>query len=278
MAETAFAPAKLNLCLHVTGRRADGYHLLDSLVVFAGVGDRVTAQPAEELTLTIEGPMAAGLSAGDDNLVLRAARLVGAQRVALTLWKELPVASGIGGGSADAAATLRVLAALTGDSLPPPGEARSLGADVPICVHGHPARMRGIGESVSSLPALPAAWVVLANPGLPLATAAVFGALERRDNPPLPKLLPKWTDAVELARFLADQRNDLEPAALRLLPVIGPVLGVLAAQSGALIARMSGSGATCFALFAMESGAQDAARAISRQHPGWWVRAAPLLA
>lgn len=275
--EAAFAPAKLNLCLHVTGRRPDGYHLLDSLVVFAGVGDQVTAEPAEGFSLVVDGPMSAGLSAGDDNLVLRAARMTGARGASLTLWKELPVASGIGGGSADAAAALRAMAALTGAPLPAPDAVRHLGADVPVCLAGRPARMRGTGDDLSPLPPLPPVWVVLANPGLPLETPAVFGAMTQRDNPPLPDRLPRWADAAALAGFLRDQRNDLEPAALRLQPAIGQVLDALGAQPGALIARMSGSGATCLALFADEGRARTAAHMMSRHHPGWWIRATTVL-
>lgn len=266
------APAKLNLCLHVTGRRADGYHLLDSLVAFAGLGDRVTVAPGA-LSLAVAGPMAAGLSTGD-NLVLRAARAFGAE-AAVELWKELPVASGLGGGSADAAATLRALARLTGRALPAPDKVLALGADVPVCLAGRPMRMRGTGEVLEPL-ALPPVWAVLANPGAALSTAAVFAALERRDNPPLPEVLPAWPDAAALAGFLRGQRNDLEPPARRLLPAVGQVLAALAAQPGALMARMSGSGATCFALFAAEAPAAAAAAALARAEPGWWVRAAAL--
>lgn len=271
------APAKINLALHVTGRRADGYHLLDSLVAFAGIGDRITAEPADRLSLTVVGPMAAGLSPGPDNLVLRAARLMGPQGARLELHKELPVASGIGGGSADAAATLRLLARLWRCPLPPAEAVLSLGADVPVCLPGRPARMSGVGEHLAPLDhPLPPAWLVLANPGVALSTPAVFAALASRDNPPLPAM-PPLADAGALAGYLAACRNDLEPPARGLAPVIGTVLGALQAQPGCLLARMSGSGATCFGLFAAERPAASAAGAIARIMPGWWVRAAPLV-
>lgn len=279
MAIDVFAPAKINLTLHVTGRRADGYHLLDSLVAFAGVGDTVTAEAADHLSLQIDGPMAAGLDAGDDNLVLRAARLLApGGGAALRLTKRLPVASGIGGGSADAAATLRALARLW--SLPLPDHARtlSLGADVPVCLDCRPARMRGVGEGIEPLVTpLPDAWLVLVNPGVAVSTPAVFAALDRRDNPPMPDRLPDWPDAGSLAAFLATQRNDMEAAAIRLEPVIAVAKEALAAQTGCLIARMSGSGATCFGLFGKAAEAKHAAEALKQDHPGWWVTPAPLL-
>lgn len=276
----AFAPAKLNLALHVTGRRADGYHLLDSLVVFAGVGDRVTVQAADALTLEVTGPQAGAVPPGDDNLVLRAARMIlppglGAR---IVLEKRLPVASGIGGGSADAAATLRALAALYGLDLPPATAVLALGADVPVCLSGQACRMKGVGEWITPLArALPPAWVVLANPGVAVATPAVFRALDRRANPPLPAEIPAFADAGALAAFLAVQRNDLEPPARTLAPVIDDVLAGLAEQPEALIARMSGSGATCLALFAAEAPARAAAEALSQRHPDWWTAAAPIL-
>ncbi|MGV8986213.1 MAG: 4-(cytidine 5'-diphospho)-2-C-methyl-D-erythritol kinase [Cypionkella sp.] len=296
------ARAKINLALHVTGRRADGYHLLDSLVAFADFGDRIVVAPAERLSLTVTGPMAAGLSVGPDNLVLRAALALGQGRgAAITLEKHLPVASGIGGGSADAAATLLALAELWGCALPGPEAVLALGADVPVCLAGRAARMQGIGEVITPI-ALPAAHVVLVNPGFGLATADVFRALNRRDNPgleiPAPrnwiaakgrdavkdldtakdlgttKDLPGPSDARALADWLLQSRNDLQPAAEALAPVIGTVIFALQAQQGCLMARMSGSGATCFGLFETAGAAGDAARALAQ--PGWWVQAAAL--
>lgn len=260
------APAKLNLALHVTGQRADGYHLLDSLVVFARHGDQVAVTPGP-LSLAVEGPFAAQLPSGEDNLCLRAARAMGAS-ASIRLTKNLPVASGIGGGSADAAAVMRALAsqghALRLDSA-------ALGADVPVCLAGRPTRMRGIGERLDDVPPVPALPVVLVNPGVPLSTPAVFAALQRRDNPALPE--PDWRDAEGLFEWLSRSRNDLQDPAIRLAPVIGEVLAALAGQ-GARLARMSGSGATCFGLFTDAAEAARAARALT--HPGWWVVATEL--
>ena len=276
MATSAFAPAKVNLALHVTGRRSDGYHLLDSLVVFAGVGDTVTAEPSDRLSLRVAGPQAESLSAGDDNLVLRAARLMGVA-AALTLEKVLPVASGIGGGSADAAAALRALAALTRRPLPDADETLRLGADVPVCLAGRPARMQGVGEALAPVPPLPPAWLVLVNPGVAVPTPAVFAALRQRDNPPMSKV-PAFTDAVGLGRWLSSQRNDLQPAAIAIAPAISDTLAALSLQPGCLLARMSGSGATCFGLFAGETEARAATSRLRDAQGDWWVVAAPLLA
>jgi len=274
---SAFAPAKINLCLHVTGQRGDGYHLLDSLVVFADVGDRVTVAAADDLSLTITGPRGAGLS-GADNLVLRAARVMGSRGAAITLDKQLPVASGIGGGSADAAATLRALSALWGVGLPSGPAVLALGADVPVCLAGVPARMEGVGEVVRPLEhPLPEAWLVLANPGVAVATPDVFRALTRRDNAPLPRDLPRLRGVAELAAFLQMQRNDLEPAATAVAPVVGRVKAALGAQPGCLMARMSGSGATCFGLFADPLGAAAAAAALRAAEPGWWIQSGAML-
>jgi 4-diphosphocytidyl-2-C-methyl-D-erythritol kinase len=275
------APAKINLTLHVTGRRADGYHRLDSLVAFAGVGDLVEATPAPGLSLALRG-RAEGIPAGDDNLVLRAARLMQARAPAapgarLVLEKRLPPASGLGGGSADAAAALRLLARLWGVALPSADEALALGADVPVCLSGRPVRMGGIGERLATCPPLPPAWVVLANPGVETPTAAVFAALATRDNPPMPAALPAWADTADLAGWIAGQRNDLEGPARMLFPVIGAVLEAIAAQPGCLVARMSGSGASCFGLFAGPDLAAAAARRLSEARPAWWVADAALL-
>ena len=277
---TEFAHAKINLCLHVTGQRSDGYHLLDSLVVFAGIGDGLRATPAAELRLTIDGPFAAEVPAGADNLVLRAAKLVADQGVALHLTKRLPPASGIGGGSADAAAAIRVvlrlqamagrLAAMTPDVAQ---QIAALGADVPVCLASHPARMRGIGEQLDWLPPLPELHVVLANPRVEVATPAMFKALAQKDNPPLPETLPHWESPAALADWLRATRNDLQAPAMAAQPVIGAVLAALEALPEALLARMSGSGATCFALFAKEDQALDAAETLRAAHPGWWVAA-----
>ncbi|TKA94807.1 4-(cytidine 5'-diphospho)-2-C-methyl-D-erythritol kinase [Cereibacter changlensis] len=271
-----FAAAKINLTLHVTGQRADGYHLLDSLVVFAETGDTIRAEAADALSLTITGPQAAALPVSDDNLVLRAARLVGQGRgAAITLEKRLPIASGIGGGSADAAATIHALCRLWDLPLPGKADVLKLGADVPVCLDGRALRMTGVGEVLLPLAhPLPAAWLVLANPGVSQPTPAVFKALERRDHAPMPQELPRMADAASLAAFLATQRNDLEAPAMRLAPEIAETREALAALPGCLLARMSGSGATCFGLFAEEAAAAGAAALLRARRPGWWVEPA----
>ncbi len=278
-AETA--PAKINLTLHVTGRRPDGYHLLDSLVVFAGAADVVRAAPADSLTLGITGPFAPGLGADAGNLVLRAARALAAAcgvtaGAALVLDKRLPVASGIGGGSADAAATLRVLARLWGVSLPPASIhdlAAGLGADVPVCLGCRPCVMSGIGDVLAPAPAIPACGILLANPGVALATPAVFGA--RAGGFTIAPAWPcRWADAAGMAADLARGANDLQAPAIALCPAIGDMLAELASLPGALLARMSGSGATCFALFATPALAEHASLAVRR--PGRWCWGGPL--
>ncbi len=278
---TEFAPAKINLALHVTGRREDGYHMLDSLVAFAGIGDRVTARPAPSLSLSLTGPRADAIPAGEENLVLRAARQLQAAMprppgAALLLDKRLPAASGLGGGSADAAAAVRALVRLWGCAQVDAQALLPLGADVPVCLIGRPVRMRGIGELLSPCPALPPLWLVLANPGVETPTAAVFGALAERCNAPMPETLPRWADAMDLAGWLAAMRNDLEAPARRLFPVIDDVLTALAVQPDCLLARMSGSGATCFGLFATPEAAASAARKLGATCPGWWVADAPV--
>lgn len=273
------APAKLNLCLHVTGRRADGYHLLDSLVVFADVADRVSAVAGQGLSLQITGPEAAGLAAEPDNLVLRAARAMGVTEAALMLEKRLPVASGIGGGSADAAATLRALARLTGRPLPGDADILRLGADVPVCLAGRPARMVGIGETLAPLSALPPLWAVLVNPRVAVATPQVFAALARRDNPPLPDLpVESLASATGFAAWLATgTRNDLLAPARLVAPVLADVQQALEQTAMCLLARMSGSGGTHFGLYASAGAARQAAESLAAEHPGWWVRPGRIL-
>ncbi|MFC7474484.1 4-(cytidine 5'-diphospho)-2-C-methyl-D-erythritol kinase [Dankookia sp. GCM10030260] len=273
------APAKVNLYLHVTGRRADGYHLLDSLAVFGPAADELALAlaPAGSLSLALDGRFGAALRAEPDNLVLRAARALAAAagvpaQAALVLTKRLPVASGIGGGSADAAAALRGLDRLWGLDL---GEARlaavaaPLGADIPVCVASRPARMAGIGEVLSAAPALPDCGLLLVNPGVALPTPAVFKARAGGFTPPA--VLPaSWPDAAAMARDLAALRNDLEAPAIGLCPAIAEVLAALRALPGCLLARMSGSGATCFGIFADAA----AARAAAVLLPGHWWNAA----
>ena len=283
-AVSQFAPAKVNLYLHVTGRRGDGYHSLDSLVVFADVGDHLRITAARSLSLAIEGPSGPELKADDDNSVLRAAHGLAAllsrpAHAAITLEKHLPVAAGIGGGSADAAAALRGLSALWGTA--PAGALAELGlglgADVPVCLAGRPTQMAGIGEQLRPAVALPPAWLVLVNPRRALSTPAVFKARSGPFSEPAP-LTQAPRDVRQLADWLAEHRNDLAAAAATLEPAIAPMLAALAATSGCLLARMSGSGATCFGLYAESDAAAQAAASLAAQQPGWWVRPAALLA
>lgn len=284
---TVEAPAKVNLYLHVTGKREDGYHLLDSLVVFAGMGDSLTLEATEGLHLDLAGPGADALAAdtGGDNIVLRAARLLAEQagiaaNARITLTKRLPVAAGIGGGSADAAATLRGLARLWNLSVAEE-DLRTLGlrlgADLPVCLAGRPTTMTGVGEHLTPAPALPPAWLLLVNPRRPLSTPAVFKARNGGFTPAHP-LTETPETAQALAVALAARRNDLTAAAITLEPVVADVLALIAAQPHCLLARMSGSGATCFGLFTDQAQAQAAAAALTRIQPQWWGAAAPLLA
>lgn len=276
---TEFAPAKINLCLHVTGRRSDGYHLLDSLVVFAGTGDRVEVAAGQGLHLSLAGPEAGALTGEADNLVLRAARSMGVSNARLTLHKELPVASGIGGGSADAAASLRALARLTGLPLPGPQVILSLGADVPVCLAGRPARMQGVGEVLTPLHGLPPLWLVLANPRVPVPTRSVFSGLASPRNSGLPDVpTHALRSADAFAGWLAAHtRNDLITPALRVAPVLAEVQAALAADPACLLARMSGSGGTHFGLYATAEAAAAANVALGAAHPGWWVVSAPMI-
>lgn len=272
--------AKVNLCLHVTGRRADGYHSLDSLVVFAGVGDQIHAEDSDRPDLNVTGPMAPALAGLDpkDNLVARAAWLIAGDRsAALVLEKHLPPASGIGGGSADAAATLRLLARLWQLDLPSDSEILKLGADVPVCLAGRPCRMQGIGEAITPIGPLAPLWLVLVNPRVPVSTPKVFAALTSRDNPPLPWPAPDLSQPAGLLAYLARTRNDLQTPAMALAPVIGDCLRALEGSKGCHLARMSGSGATCFGLYPDKASARAAHEAIASAHPNWWTAAAPIL-
>ncbi|PAX09563.1 4-(cytidine 5'-diphospho)-2-C-methyl-D-erythritol kinase [Sphingomonas lenta] len=262
------APAKLNLALHVRARRPDGYHDLETLFAFCRDGDLIELAPAEANRFAIAGPFAAALEESTDNLVTRAAQAFatafGVTRPhAITLTKNLPVASGIGGGSADAAATLRALARLHGVPLDRPdlhALAAELGADVPACLLGRTAIGRGRGDALRPVPGLPSLPVLLVNPGVPVSTAAVFARWDGADRGPL-----GGGDPLSVARA---GRNDLEPAARALAPEIDEVLALLSAQPGVLLARMSGSGATCFALFEDERARAVARDAVAER--GWW--------
>ena len=259
----AFAPAKVNLSLHVTGQRADGYHLLDSLVMFADVGDRLSVRLGTP-SLTVTGPMAKGVPADHSNLALKAATLMGVD-ASIVLEKHLPAAAGIGGGSSDAAAVLRALHDLTGKEVPEAG--LPLGADVPVCLGARAAIMRGIGEVVEPVD-LPPLSAVLINPGVAVPTGVVFNGLARKDNPPM-EALPVGED---FSVWLQRQRNDLEAPACAVQPEIATVLDALRHAEGCQVARMSGSGATCFGLFPDREHALRAAENLQR--PGWWVKPA----
>lgn len=286
-----YAPAKVNLTLHITGQREDGYHLIDSLVAFAGrMGDGITVLPANTLSLTVEGPEAAGVPADMKNLALQAADMfVTSSGAALTLEKHLPTASGIGGGSADAAAAYRAMLCLEQNGRVPadqlwaaPDELlqlhaaalKSLGADVPMCFASTTARVQGIGDKVKhvSLPMLPA---VLVNPRVPVSTPEIFARLSSKNNASMGEV-PHTQDAAELIAWLTHQRNDLEAPAIAVAPVIADVLSALRNTTSCGLARMSGSGATCFGLYLTADEARAAAADIQTRHPSWWVAATPL--
>ncbi len=282
------APAKVNLTLRVVGRRADGYHDIESLVVFASVGDRLAFAPGHALALTMGGPTAPAAGELADNLVLKAARAIAERVDALKLGrfdlsKRLPVAAGLGGGSADAAAALRLLARANRIMLDDPRlmqAAAATGADVPVCLDPRPRLMRGIGDVLSEpldLPRLPA---VLVNPGVAVPTKDVFAALNLKaaatsagPSAPSPQGGGERTDFVAA---LALDRNDLETPAIKLQPVIADVLSDFRQLPGCQLARMSGSGATCFGLFDSSRAATAAARTLRSKHSTWWVRATVL--
>ncbi len=284
--------AKVNLSLRVVGRRADGYHDLESVVAFADCADRLTLEPGSELKLTTTGPLAEACGETSDNLVLKAAKLLaeavpGLKLGAFALDKVLPVAAGIGGGSADAAAALRLLARLNDLSLDDPRVqkvALATGADVPVCLISRACDMTGVGEQLLPL-ALPSMPCVMVNPRVPVATKDVFQALGLRNGELLVGVTdviraPAWpgegasiSDWVEVLETVA---NDLEAPALRIEPVIGEVLEALRTSAGVKLARMSGSGATCFAIYGARAEAHAAAEKIRRDHHGWWVHAGTL--
>ena len=273
------APAKINLALHITGRRDDGYHLLDSLVVFApDAADRITVEAADKLSLTVTGPMATGVPTDDTNLVVRAARRLALLRNvacggAITLEKNLPHGAGIGGGSSDAAAAIRALADLWGVAPLTPLEALPLGADVPVCLSAPtPKRMQGVGEILSDTPPLPPLWVVLVNPGRAVPTKTIFAELaEEEELFPAMDPIPANLDADAFALWLLEQRNDLTQAALPHAPEIAQVLAALWATEGYVDAEMSGSGSTCWALYETQEGADAAAQSLRDTFPDYWI-------
>ncbi len=274
------ASAKINLTLRVLGRRADGYHLLESLVVFADVADTLSLQPGGDAALAISGPFAAACGTVDGNLVLKAfaalrERVPGLKAGRFALEKNIPVAAGLGGGSADAAAALRLLARANGlasDDARPAAAAPSVGADVPVCLASRACIMRGVGDELSDpldLPPLPA---LLVNPGVTLATRDVFAALACREGGKTP-LGEVPREPAALIEWLAGHGNDLTQPAIACAPIVADVLTTLGNLPGARLARMSGSGSTCFALFASASEAQAAASLLAAKHKDWWVHA-----
>ena len=285
-----FAPAKVNLTLHVLGRREDGYHLLESLIAFADVGDVVTATKSGHFSIRVDGPFSDDLPPAGDNIVIAAAEALahGASDIPpgaeITLTKNLPVASGIGGGSANAAACIRALLRLNDASMSDTALnqiAVGLGADVPVCLHSKVSLVSGIGQVVEPAPALPEVYVVLVNPRVAVPTGPVFQALGLlqgvvASEPAPPPTRTDFRSAETLADYLRECRNDLEPPAAAQVREIGDVEDALFAASGCLMARMSGSGATCFGLFADGAEAKAASDAIGRNHPGWWVTAGRL--
>ena len=271
------APAKINLALHVTGQRPDGYHTIDTLAVFTEIGDRVTVcepKGSQGITLSIKGPFACGLEADHDNLIVKAATDLCTQldleRAAeITLEKNLPVASGIGGGSADAAATLLALKEFwkleTDINLIE--IAQKLGADVPMCLYSKPLRAQGIGEQITPLETTNALELLLVNPGIEISTPEVFANLENKANSPISEQsFSQFPDT----GYLAALRNDLEEPALNIAPVIGDVLSEIRGQKGCAFSRMSGSGATCFGVFDSRETVQEAKAEIRQRHPDWW--------
>lgn len=281
------APAKINLYLHITGRRPDGYHLLDSLVAFADIGDTLHLTASTGYKLTVDGPFHLELGHGnlEGNLVTRAARALALAldrplNVGIRLTKNLPVASGIGGGSADAAATLRGLCRLwdvhaSHELLLP--IAQEIGQDVAVCVAGTPAHFVGIGDTTRPAPAMPPAWLVLVNPGFPLPTPSVFQAYRAQvDDFSQSAPLEQPLDFDTLVAALLERRNDLQPAAVSLRPEIDHVLQALSSCQGCRLSRMSGSGATCFGLFSSSTSAENARARLAHSHEQWWVAAATL--
>ena len=270
---SAFAPAKLNLCLHVTGLRDDGYHLLDSVVMHVDVGDKIWVDPQDHLTLSISGPFGKDIPTGRDNLVLQAASLVSSNNgAAIWLEKNLPPSAGIGSGSSDAAATVRALCDFWQSPELDPQSLAGLGSDVPVCMSTQLTRMRGVGEKLDLLGSPPELAFVLINPRAEVSTPRVFTALKRKSNSGLEKDMPDISDLEAWLLWLSAQRNDLEEPAISLAPVIVDVLDELNALPQAKIVRMSGSGATCFAIMQDRSSAKAAAERLQWEHPIWWVK------
>lgn len=286
VALTELAPAKINLALHVTAQLDNGYHTLESLVVFAELGDGLSLSLADKDRLEIAGPFADALEPGQVNLVTRAIEAFRTQwpelmpaGVAISLEKNLPVSAGIGGGSADAAAALRLLHRVTGERVPFARlyeVAARLGADVPVCLASVPCLVEGVGDKIVPLESFPRLFAVMVNPLIPVPTAEIFRRLETRQNSPMPRLPDPLSHAALLGMWLGESRNDLEPPARVFAPQIGELIDSLGTQTGVIGARMSGSGGTVFGLFADEGLAHEAARTMRERYPGYWVASAPI--
>jgi 4-diphosphocytidyl-2-C-methyl-D-erythritol kinase len=278
-----FAPAKINLYLHITAKRDDGYHLIESLVAFANCGDQVSVAPSTKLKLTIEGQFSDDLSPNHDNLVMKAAlilaKFAGIKATGdIVLTKNLPIASGIGGGSADAAATLCALKELWDISISTRdlfALAEKLGADVPVCLKGTPSIITGIGNKIIPAPKLPKLWLVLVNPNISVSTAKVFSKYQGKYSPTQPFTV-KPQSAEKFANALSNYRNDLTTAAKLVAPSIKEVLEAAEAAENQLLTRLSGSGATCFSLFKTKNAADTAVKQLLTTQPLWWIKAASI--
>lgn len=280
------APAKVNLFLHVGDKRADGYHDLESLAVFAALEDGIWLEPANHFSLAVTGPFAAGLARGDDNLTIRAAKALAewaqvGSGARITLRKTIPLASGLGGGSADAAAVLRGLVRLwkfDANNEELRGVAASIGSDIPVCIDSATAWMEGRGERVTLLPVLPAIRLLLVNPLVAVSTAQAFATLGSRHSLGLACPRAPFQDAAALVRFLKSTANDLEQPARAIAPVIGEVIDEIARLPGVLLARMSGSGATCFGLFGDDHHVHEAMALLRARRANWWLAGTSLCA
>ena len=278
-----FAPAKINLYLHVTGKRDDGHHLIESLVAFADCGDKISVTPSDKLKLTITGPFSEDLTSSPDNLVLKAAILLAnfagiKAKADIILTKELPVASGIGGGSADAAATLHALTKLWDISISPNDLhllGKNLGSDVPVCLKAVTSIITGVGENITPMTKFPKLWAILVNPKTSVSTAEVFANYHNEFSIPQPYTADPQS-AQEVANFLSGYKNDLTSAALKVAPIIKDVLRAVETTENQLLTRISGSGATCFALFKTKSAAITATELLRAQYPMWWVKTVSL--
>ncbi|MEM6616919.1 MAG: 4-(cytidine 5'-diphospho)-2-C-methyl-D-erythritol kinase [Pseudomonadota bacterium] len=272
---TCLAAAKVNLALSITGQRSDGYHLIDSLIGFAAIGDKVTVRAAETLSVSVDGPFASDVPTDDRNLALVSARAladltqVWSPTAHIQITKNLPVASGLGGGSADAAATVRLLARFWQAERHLLEACEAAGSDGPMCLVSETLRARGIGEKLAPAPPLPKCAMVLVNPGISVSTAEIYGALTDRERPALSA--PQYSSLAELVSYLEHEENGLEAPAISFAPAINDALKALRSEDGCRFARMSGSGATCFGLFDEQRHATAAANRLSAAHPAWWV-------